>query len=266
MPTACNYSWSDDLDAIIREEAAVAEAPLDLAYTFIAFESGFNVLARNLNPPIEDSVGLLQLNRIGGQGVGYTVAQLQDPRLNLRVGLPPIARAYAAAWQPTLAPFELLYRIATTSGHPGRIPRNDPRIRRAFNIWACFNSAVGFAGPGGAPAPTFVPGAGQAFTGAAAALFAPGMPIPPASILAGHAGSIHIPLLVAARAMVMRQAVYNLGPRTVLRRQLRALSPAGLRYRLISSIDPRQRFARAFRLPMHLAAMRLPPRHKLPRF
>src|SRR3990167_245425 len=67
MPNACNYTWSTALDTVIREESRSAGVPLDLAYTFVAVESGFDPLIRNLSA-IEDSVGLLQLNRRGGQG------------------------------------------------------------------------------------------------------------------------------------------------------------------------------------------------------
>ncbi|MGH6998551.1 MAG: transglycosylase SLT domain-containing protein, partial [Phenylobacterium sp.] len=119
MPASCGYAWSDALDAIIVEEAAGAGVPIDLAYTFIAVESGFDPAARNDNPPLEDSVGLLQLNRLGGQGAGYSVEQLSDPRFNLRVGLPPIASAYAGAWRADVPPYEFIYGIAVQSGHPG---------------------------------------------------------------------------------------------------------------------------------------------------
>lgn len=266
MPSVCGYSWSSELDAIIREELARARIRLDIGYTFIAFESGFNALARNLNPPIEDSVGLLQLNRIGGQGVGYTVEQLQDPRLNLRVGLPPIARSYAAAWQPDRQPYEFLYLVATNSGHPGLIPRSDPRIRRAFNIWACFNAGWGVVPPlaEGEPIEIFGPGFLLAGSTAAALLFF-GAPVLGGAVTVGG-GAMMITVAQHVLKVKLRIKSPFVGPRTLLRRQLNALKPASLRHRAVASIDPRQRFAAAFRLPVHFSTTRLPPGHKKPRF
>ena len=173
MPSSCGYAWSLELDAIIREEAQLAGVPIDLAYTFVAVESSFDPRAHALND-IEDSVGLLQLNRRGGQGAGYTVEQLMDPRFNLRLGLPAIAAAYAIAWQPSRPAYEFLWAVAVGSGHPGSVPLGDARIVRIFQVWACFSSGVGHYGPGGAPGAAFVPGPGQslaAFTAAFTLLF-----------------------------------------------------------------------------------------------
>ncbi|OGQ17422.1 MAG: hypothetical protein A2138_26925 [Deltaproteobacteria bacterium RBG_16_71_12] len=156
MPNACNYTWSTALDTVIREESRSAGVPLDLAYTFVAVESGFDPLIRNLSA-IEDSVGLLQLNRRGGQGQGYSVAQLQDPRFNLQVGLPPIRRSYELAWAPDRPPFDFIYAVAVGSGHPGPIARADPRMTRIMNAWICFSAGVGQVGPDGAPGAAFVP-------------------------------------------------------------------------------------------------------------
>lgn len=243
MPNACNYSWSNELDAIIRREALAADAPLDLAYTFIAFESGFNALARNLNPPLEDSVGLLQLNRLGGQGQGFTVEQLQDPVLNLRVGLPPIARTYAAVWSPTLAAFEFVYLVATGSGHPGLISRSDPRIRRAFNIWVCFNTGVGWAGPGGAPSTETIPGAGGTF----------------ASSMAGHTTLFMFPGGIIGRMMQMVM------PQRMVGGVLRSLSPGGFQRRLLGSFHPRSMLPGGSGFGLARPRVRLPPGHAEPR-
>lgn len=156
MPTACGYTWSDELDAIIRAEATAAGVPLDLAYALSAAESGFDPRARNLSP-IEDSVGLLQLNRRGGQGAGYTVEFLMDPRNNLRLGLPPVRRAWEQSWRPDIEPYELVYQVATRSGHPGPVPRNDPRIIRLATLWSCFYTGNGYSLAGPVTAPRLVP-------------------------------------------------------------------------------------------------------------
>jgi len=45
----------------------------------------------------EWSVGLLQANRLGGRGNGYSEAELQDPAFNLTLGMPEISAAYRQA-------------------------------------------------------------------------------------------------------------------------------------------------------------------------
>jgi hypothetical protein len=142
MPTLCGYTWPDTLDAVIRDEAQRAGAPLDLVYAIIAVESGFNPSA-HVDNALEDSVGLLQLNRRGGQGAGYPVDFLQDPRNNLRIGLPAIVTAFHQVWQPGLNAYDFIYQVATRSGHPGPVPRDDPRIRRLAQVWSCFYPAAG---------------------------------------------------------------------------------------------------------------------------
>ena len=153
MPSACGFTWSPELDALIREEAAAQAVPLDLAYTFVGAESGFDPRAHHLSA-LEDSVGLLQLNRRGGQGQGYSVEQHMDPRLNLRVGLPAIRRAFEQVWSANIEAYEFIYQVATRSGHPGPVARGDARILRIAQIWACFYPAAGLSlmGPGPTPA------------------------------------------------------------------------------------------------------------------
>ncbi|MDB5578951.1 MAG: hypothetical protein JWR80_4127 [Bradyrhizobium sp.] len=47
-------------------------------------ESGLNPKSRNFNPPKEDSVGLFQLNRLGGGvGSGISLEDLKDPAKNI---------------------------------------------------------------------------------------------------------------------------------------------------------------------------------------
>lgn len=160
MPSAGQWSWSEALDNIIRAEANDAGVPLDLAYTFIAVESSFNP-ATYVNTALEESVGLLELNRRGGQGAGYSVAQLLDPTTNLRIGLPYIRRAFETAWAPGIAPRTFIYLVATRSGHPGQIDEEDPRMVNIRNAWAIFYPVAGASlqgpypsdGPRHAPAP-----------------------------------------------------------------------------------------------------------------
>ncbi len=159
MPSLCGFSWSDELDTIIVDKSAQHGVPLDLSYAIIAAESGFNVRALG---DVGCSSGLLQLNTCGGQGMGYTVEQLYDPRLNLDIGLPYIATAFRMIWSPTIPQFDYLLGVMLNSGHPcnspdawcytlpGDIPRrcSDPQsgcyhaVERTFVIWQCFYNAL----------------------------------------------------------------------------------------------------------------------------
>ncbi len=58
-------------------------------------ESSGNPTARRQTAR-EDSVGLWQANRMGGQGAGYSVEQLQDPQTNAQVVMRQFQAAYAA--------------------------------------------------------------------------------------------------------------------------------------------------------------------------
>lgn len=176
MPKVGPYTWPNDLDALIRREANDAGVPLDLAYTFIAVESSFDPNTY-VNNALEESVGLLELNRRGGQGTGYTVAQLKDPTTNLRIGLPHIRAAFESAWTPGVAPSRFIYLVATRSGHPGPVEESDYRIKNIRVAWALFYPAVGASlqGPGPsttpAPGPTNAGGPGLAANVGAAMLF-----------------------------------------------------------------------------------------------
>jgi len=62
------------------------------------------------------SFGILQLFTQGGQGDGYTPAQLLDVDTNLAIGVPPIAEAWARnAGRPAA---QRIARTAAESGHP----------------------------------------------------------------------------------------------------------------------------------------------------
>lgn len=265
MPSICGYTWPKWLDEIIREEAERHGVPLDVAYALIAAESSFNPDMVVAEPIGGYSYGLLSLYD-RGQGAGYPVSVLLDPRRNLQIGLPYIADAVAQTWRPDIDPYDYIWLVATRSGHPGPVERTDYRILRIAQIWSCFAHGVAIWGPGGVPSTTPGPGPGLGLAEGMALLLAPGMPVPPATILGGHLGSCHIAVVIGRVLIVVRARLPFMGPRTLLRRQIRALTPAGLRARLISSIDPRQQLARAFRLPVHVSARRLPPRHRLPRF
>jgi len=64
------------------------------------------------------SIGLFQLNRCGGQGQGYTVAQLQDPVFNAQLASDAIAHAWEAVKTTALTPPQQAFEVARQSGHP----------------------------------------------------------------------------------------------------------------------------------------------------
>lgn len=64
------------------------------------------------------SFGLFQLHW-GGQGTGYTAAQLKDPILNANIGISHMAAPYQKGVSMGLQGYGLLDYVATHSGHPG---------------------------------------------------------------------------------------------------------------------------------------------------
>lgn len=67
MPTACNYSWGDDIDAAIRDRANAYALPYDLAYSFIAAESAFDPYVSG------DTIGASILGFNDSPAVGHLV-------------------------------------------------------------------------------------------------------------------------------------------------------------------------------------------------
>jgi hypothetical protein len=242
MPTRCDYTWSDQLDAVIVEEAQRAGTPLDLAYTFIAAESGFDPTAHALTD-LEDSVGLLQLNRKGGQGTGYSVQELMDPRRNLQIGLPYITGAFRATWSPTIDPFEFIYLVSVRSGHPGPVERNDYRIMKIARIWSCFFPAVGVFGPGGAPSTSTGMAGGPALAGAIA-------PILLTTMFPGG---------------ILRWLLPNVNPIASFQGKLSSLTPGGFQRRLEYMLSPKSMLPGSGLLSLARPMVRLPPRHRFPR-
>jgi hypothetical protein len=130
-------------------------------------ESGGNPRARNTRG--EDSVGLFQLNRRGGQGTGYSAEELMDPVTNARLAAPAIAAAWNAVKDAVargmLPPDRAAAEVAVRSGHPGGRPDSpcmSPVCRSAYE--RIRNIAAGLVGrsPEPSPVPTPTPG-GHAF-------------------------------------------------------------------------------------------------------
>lgn len=192
MPSLCGYTWIDPIDQAVQGVAGETGTPLDLAYAFVAVESGFDSQACGDRVYVYDHVyygaadgvpgavvfdpassvgfwvawecarspgtygfshGLLQLHTGGGQGTGMLRSELLDPWTNLRRGLPPIAAAHRAVWSPTIDPYEYLYQVAIRSGHPGFVARDDYRIQRTYTVWRCIADALAIGGPAPSPPP-----------------------------------------------------------------------------------------------------------------
>jgi hypothetical protein len=80
------------------------------------------------------SIGIFQINRVGGQGIGYSADQLRDPTTNAEVAAKAIVPAYHAV-AGTVSNDALASEVARRSGHPGGsisnpFNANDSRIQR----------------------------------------------------------------------------------------------------------------------------------------
>ncbi len=67
------------------------------------------------------SFGLFQLH-YGGQGTGYSRAQLLNPVSNAQIAAPYIARAYHSVKNLNVPPLQQAGEVAIRSGHPGGAP------------------------------------------------------------------------------------------------------------------------------------------------
>lgn len=83
----------------------------------------------NPGDSFEESVGLFQLNRLGGQGAGFTVEQLQNPAINAEIAARHIGPAVKKCGSGNLG------CIAVNSGHPGPVPQTDHRIQTIVGYW-----------------------------------------------------------------------------------------------------------------------------------
>lgn len=102
--------------------------PVNVWFAIEWQESTGNAGATNTTPP-DDSYGLFQLNRNGGQGVGWSVDQLYDPVFNASIAKGSIQAAWITNTMGSGEPNDLIMgRIAADSGHPGRVSLSDSRI------------------------------------------------------------------------------------------------------------------------------------------
>lgn len=137
-------NWFDSV------KAAMSGVPIPVWLGILLAESGGNPEASNTTLP-DDSHGLFQLNRRGGQGAGWSIEALHNPALNANIARPAIKRGYDAAYQAMVEiPLSALPMadIAIDSGHPGQDAgksrqemREDSRIRRIVAIYEAAQAA-----------------------------------------------------------------------------------------------------------------------------
>lgn len=127
--------WSD-----VKQRMSAQGVGVDIWLPILWKESSGNPNAHNRGTATlpEDSVGLFQLNRRGGQGVGYTVQQLMDPRINAEIAARYIAPAIEKC---SKARDGTISCVTTNSGHPGLVPYSDPRVLEIVRYQAAIRGA-----------------------------------------------------------------------------------------------------------------------------
>jgi len=113
-------------------------------YPIALAESGLNPDAIGDNGA---SIGIFQINRVNGQGIGYTVDQLRDPVTNAEIAAKAIVPAYRAL-VTQVSDSQLAAEVARRSGHPGGsisnpFPITDSRIQRIQQYASDFLSSLG---------------------------------------------------------------------------------------------------------------------------
>ena len=114
-----DFTVDQGIASLVDAAADKHRIPRNVLRAFVIAESytGGRVQSGAHNTSGEDSVGLLQLNRSGGQGAGRSLAELRDPARNLAIGVPPIARAWAQYAELGMTR-ERVLQTAWHSGHP----------------------------------------------------------------------------------------------------------------------------------------------------
>lgn len=136
----------EDVALIVDESADEHAVPRRIVRAIVVAESDGDPLALgDYVDGVPLSAGLLQgYTGERGQAHGYTVEELQDPEFNMRLLMPPIARAYRSGRAQGLTGADLVRHVAGVSGHPGNpayIENDDVRraalrsIERIVTIW-----------------------------------------------------------------------------------------------------------------------------------
>jgi hypothetical protein len=102
---------------VVADVMRGAGVPQTIWGPIMSIESGGSPTAALTNSS-EDSIGLFALNRSGGLGSGYTVAQLQDPKLNASIAASQLGPNYKEGTSKGLTGLDLLRYVAYNSGFP----------------------------------------------------------------------------------------------------------------------------------------------------
>ena len=105
-----------DPTTLVADVFAAHNVPEYIWKAIMEAESSGNPLALGDNG---NSVGLFQLNTVGGQGAGYTPALLQDPIINASIAVNSISDAWDVVKYMGLSPSDEAKQVAIRSGHPG---------------------------------------------------------------------------------------------------------------------------------------------------
>jgi len=119
-----------------------AGVPSWIAAGIEAFEGNVAPNKWNADTGGTTSTGPLQLNS-GGQGAGYSASYLAaHPNLQAQLGVPPIAKAYAAGERQGLTGENLFLYTLGHSGHPDYNGLSSPDQQRAMAIWSRMASSL----------------------------------------------------------------------------------------------------------------------------
>lgn len=108
---------NDGVYSVVEQVMTAKGVPLSIWGPIMDIESQGNSSAV-LSNSNEDSIGLFALNRSGGLGSGYTVAQLQDPLTNATIAASAMGPNYSKGVANGLSGLDLLRYVAYNSGFP----------------------------------------------------------------------------------------------------------------------------------------------------
>jgi len=110
-----------------------------------AVESGGNPNAYVSNGA-EESVGLFQLNRKNGLGVGYSVAQLKDPTINATIAAKQMGPLVRDGMEKGLSGYDLTIYVAGNGGWPTQMGTAAVPQTYASRLLAAFNNLFNNSG------------------------------------------------------------------------------------------------------------------------
>lgn len=145
--------------ATISQIFAAQGVPESVWRPIMLLESGGDAGAY-VKSGVEESVGLFQLNRMGGLGTGYTVGQLKDPVFNATIAAAKMGPSYARGLDKGLDGFALTQYVAYSSGWPTQagtralqydktVQSYDPKLLSRYNEVTGRSGIAGTASVGG---------------------------------------------------------------------------------------------------------------------